>query len=114
MYFKRNEPFRYAFNKPLIGTIKFFDEKENEKEFPILILDISLNGIKFESAGDIPHGKSLHVEFSLLDQTYTKSGNVVWTKNFAKTVQYGIRLDTDESFHRQVTNILKQLVRMEQ
>ena len=57
MHFKREEPFRFLFETPIVGTFSIakYDNKEiDSKPGPLSVIDLSPKGIKIITPLDLP------------------------------------------------------------
>ncbi|SDJ75905.1 PilZ domain-containing protein [Sediminibacillus albus] len=112
MYFKRNEPYRYSFSQPVPSRIKKIPSNQDDSFSNAVIVDVSLSGIRMEVENlFLEDGDRLQLEFQLLNQACRAIGSVVWRKGQEKRYSYGIRLDYDEQYQRQITDLLKRLAR---
>ncbi|ASS99472.1 PilZ domain-containing protein [Geobacillus thermocatenulatus] len=90
MRFKRQEPFRYQFGRPLPAELRIADQ-----HYSVLIHDISPHGMKLEAAIHLPFshdGPLVEVSFALSGASFAFRGQLVWEKPFARIHYYGVRL----------------------
>lgn len=114
MIYRREEPFRFQFQKPLEGTFKILRVNGiagESKEGSALILDLSPNGLKFKSSLDLPtdkHQLLLEVSFSLNETQILIMGEPTWKKKEGNAYVYGfIGLD-DQQTKTQIILALKE------
>ncbi len=116
MEYKRNEGFRYVFNKPIEATFSFVEINRvvvhHGKKGLIHIHDISPNGAKFSSLLDLRSDFDkfyIRVELNLLDETFTLSGHIRWKKrDYKGAYWYGIEFDkTNDESKEQLIEALK-------
>ncbi|AQX55504.1 ABC transporter permease [Bacillus sp. VT 712] len=114
MQYKREEPFRFTFAKPIVGTffIKKYDGKDIESKLgPLAIIDLSPRGMKLITPLDLPVFQKpieLTVNFSLLDENLTITGLAVWKEKSNHEFLYGIEAFTDENQQQLLLDTLKQ------
>ncbi|UFU00861.1 PilZ domain-containing protein [Radiobacillus kanasensis] len=114
MYYKRNEPYRFSFEQPIPANIKTLTAEDTPSStYQVLLLDVSLSGVRMECSTDIPieQNKQYIIEFTLLDQHCVTTGEIVWMKDLSNKYHCGVQLDTDEQTQDQITSQLKQFVR---
>jgi len=102
--YKREEAFRFQFQKPISGFFKIV--KENGKNVDshttfIDIMNISPNGLMFKSSIDLSiHDKLflLEISFDIENRTLYILGEPVWKKQEGTNYYYGfIGMDNDET-----------------
>ncbi|QDP40020.1 PilZ domain-containing protein [Radiobacillus deserti] len=114
MYFKRNEPYRFSFEQPIPASFKTLPtESTPSTTYPVLLLDVSLSGVRMECSIEVPieKNKPYILEFTLLDQHCVTTGEIVWIKELSNHYHCGMKLDTDEEVQDQITSQLKQVVK---
>lgn len=114
MVYRRNESFRYKFNKPIQCQFKITridDQIINSDLGAGQILDISPTGIKLLSPLNMtPQNKEIEIEihFSLDDQTFELPGLLLWQKkDFNNEFSYGVKLEITAEIEHQVVEQLK-------
>lgn len=91
MLFRREEPFRFTFGDPIKGVFRILQIdgiSGHTKESPVLILDLSPNGIKFSSHIDLPIEKKhflMEVTFVLNEKSISMLAETKWKKPVANT-----------------------------
>ena len=86
MYYKRNEPFRYTFGKPLEAVIETIRKEEDtltsNGKWEVLLLDISPNGMKIVSSTNmnLPEDSQIRIAFKLNETQFELDGKVSWKK----------------------------------
>ncbi|WP_160847015.1 PilZ domain-containing protein [Pontibacillus yanchengensis] len=113
MYYKRNEPFRYTFGTPTVGTIQKAELEEETQTYEAKILDLSQHGAKIEVAQDEKwdNGTPILIRFSILEEEFVANGIVKWHKQLGSTHLYGLDLETSEEWRKSLINNLKQLAK---
>lgn len=108
MYYKRKEPFRYAFTTSIKGKITNQEELKNHS---MDILDISGTGLKVQiKKGLLPLptvNQLIWIEFQLMNQPFTSTGTIVWIKDYGSHVICGIKVTTDKEWEESIVNTLK-------
>ncbi|MGD6875544.1 PilZ domain-containing protein [Bacillus infantis] len=95
MRYKRDEPFRFQFPKPLHGSfriIKMDDKPVEARPGTAEIMDLSPNGLRFKASMDLPvREKKLLMEMSFIinDSLVTMTGEPVWQKHEWNSSTYG-------------------------
>lgn len=113
MRFKREEAFRFQFQKPLQASIKVMKENGavvDSESSPIDILDISPNGIKFNSSINlaIPEKKYLlEITFELEHRFLHILGETVWKKTNGTGFIYGFNGMDNKSTKEEIIEALK-------
>ncbi len=115
MIFRRQESFRYTFNKPIDCTFKIIkiDDLEVDTEFGSgQIIDISPNGLKMISPLNVsPTLKKVEIEvhFSIDEQTFVTPGLIQWQKKEWSLMgySYGIKLVCNEEITASIVRGLK-------
>ncbi|RWZ59007.1 PilZ domain-containing protein [Halobacillus fulvus] len=77
---RRTDPFRYPFEAPLPG---FFYKKDDRKiSGPVLIKDISMNGLRFTTEVDLPLKMRDEVSLTFIYEyeTFMAEGKLIWIK----------------------------------
>ncbi|MFD1039032.1 PilZ domain-containing protein [Virgibacillus byunsanensis] len=112
MYFKRNEPYRYAFDNPINGTLSRI-EKNEKVTANVLLLDVSNEGAKVSSTNDIQWNKSskINLVFTLNDTSFHALGEISWIKSYHKSTEMGLHLNTDESYQKNMISVLKDIAK---
>ena len=96
MYYKRNEPFRYTFGKPLEAVLETISKEEDTPtstgKWEVLLLDISPNGLKIVSSTNItlPEDSQIRSAFKLNETQFELAGKVSWKKARGLHFEYGI------------------------
>lgn len=108
----RRKFFRVEFTDYLEGDMKILEVqgmKLNLGSTPILIKDMSAEGLSFISDINIPTKKDIVFEFetNLFGETISVIGNSVWSKEIKKGIrEYGVQLYTDENTKMDIIRIL--------
>ncbi|KAF0995111.1 PilZ domain-containing protein [Geobacillus sp. TFV-3] len=90
MRFKRQEPFRYQFGRPLPAELRITGGERS-----VYIHDLSPHGMKIETEGRLPFsagGTPVDISFSLPAASFTLRGQLVWERPFVHAYYYGVRL----------------------
>ncbi|WP_338449501.1 PilZ domain-containing protein [Niallia oryzisoli] len=106
MRYKRNEPFRYQFEKPIYCILQ-----TNQEKIDGSILDLSPNGMKVTSTKDLPLFRTIHITFGLNGNQFKITGNVRWKKSCLASCVGGIQLQNDQSAAKAITRELKEYVK---
>ncbi|RCW71847.1 PilZ domain-containing protein [Saliterribacillus persicus] len=106
MYYKRNEPFRFVFNQPLSGELIFQNEKKQ-----ISIHDISLNGMKIEMTEKVNRFASVTLSYSILNNSFSREGKIVWMNDYGSYVQCGVQFEEDGDYQQQLVDTLKEMAK---
>ncbi|HHW37056.1 MAG TPA: PilZ domain-containing protein [Bacillales bacterium] len=104
MIFRRQEGFRYSFNKPIDCNFKIIkiDDSEIDTEFGFgQIVDISPNGLKMISSLNLsPTFKKIEIQVHFLidEQAFITPGIIQWQKKewSLNVYSYGIKLVSSE------------------
>ncbi|EKN68374.1 PilZ domain-containing protein [Schinkia azotoformans MEV2011] len=115
MIFRRQESFRYTFNKPIDCTFKIIkiDDSEVNTEFGSgQIIDISPNGLKMISSLNVsPTLKKVEIEvhFPIDEQAFITPGIILWQKKewSLNVYSYGIKLLCSEEITASIVTGLK-------
>ncbi|UOR11300.1 PilZ domain-containing protein [Halobacillus amylolyticus] len=89
---RRIEPFRYSFDVPLPG---FYNKKLNRRvSGPLRIMDISLNGLRFQCDvnPELVFRDEVFISFMLDHVTYTAEGRVIWGSADGETMTCGVHV----------------------
>lgn len=90
---RRQESFRYEFRIPL--DTSYFISKWNGKEHRSktgkgVLLDISLGGLRMQTALDLPSACELTFDFVLAEKQLQTQGEIVWKRQIGAEYVYGI------------------------
>lgn len=112
MRYNREEPFRYTFDEPIAALFQIREisgHLVDTAEGAAKIIDISTEGMKINSALDIPDSKSIHlsVSFELNGAAFDTEGCIVWKKDRGHTHDYGIDLLTEAQDRKHLITQLK-------
>lgn len=115
MIFRRQESFRYTFNKPIDCTFKIvkIDDSEVNSEFGNgQIIDISPNGLKMISSLNLSptlRKVEIQVHFSIDETNFITPGLIQWQKKewSLNAYSYGIQLVCSEEIAATIINGLK-------
>lgn len=118
MLFRREEPFRFTFGDPIKGTFRILQIdgiSGHTKEAPVLILDLSPNGVKFSTHINLPIEKKrflVELTFVLNEKQITMLAEPKWKKLGAHTsLTYGlVGLDNIET-KKEIIDELKEYSR---
>ena len=75
---RRNEPFRYIFEKPLPG---FYQHKLNrEQKGSLQVIDISMNGLRFscDASASLEMKDEVIITFIYDNETLSAEGRLIW------------------------------------
>ena len=118
MLFRREEPFRFTFGDPIKGIFRILQIDGISgltKESPILILDLSPNGIKFSSPIDLPINNKqflMEVIFVLNVKSIIMLAEPKWKKPGANSsFVYGLVGLDDVETKKEIINELKEYSR---
>ncbi len=113
MRYKREEAFRFQFQKPLQGSIKVIKENGANVDSissPIDIIDVSPNGLKFISPLNlaVPENKYLlEITFNLENRYLHILGEPVWKKTNGSDFTYGFNGLANDSTKQEIIETLK-------
>lgn len=112
--FKRHEPFRYTFSKPidaLFEITKIDDRTVSTSTGEAQIMDLSPQGLKLNSTLEIPETEhksiQLTISFKLNDKKLKVNGMIVWIKSKGTSFDYGINLENNETLEKEIIKQLK-------
>lgn len=115
MVYRRDEPFRFQFQKPLQGTFKILQLNGLSgvsKEGKALIIDLSPNGVKFTSPLNLPiESKKFLIEISFVinEQTIKMLAESRWKKRTGVSeFTYGFAGIEDEQAKLEIIKELKE------
>ncbi|UCZ53121.1 PilZ domain-containing protein [Bacillus shivajii] len=103
MRYKREEPLRYQFAKPIPLTFSITKVEGIEKDSSNgegKILDLSPGGLKFESILELPIRDDVEFTFTFQmgEESFEEKGVVKWKKDFRDQLyQYGAEFLTEDS-----------------
>ncbi|WP_071395670.1 PilZ domain-containing protein [Bacillus tuaregi] len=116
--YRRQEGFRFTFNKPIpvLFTIKEVDgNKVESSEGMATMMDISPNGLKLNTALNIPISKpnqiKVSVRFQLNDTLFQVNGMVIWREEKYNHFLYGVQFSIDDQEQEELINHLKSYVK---
>ncbi|MFO1445704.1 hypothetical protein KDN24_21400 [Bacillus sp. Bva_UNVM-123] len=113
MRYKREEAFRFQFQKPIQGMIKVLKENGanvDTPETPIDIMDISPNGLRFKSSLNLAiHEKSYLLEISLEidNRNLHILGQPIWKKTMGVDFFYGFEGMDNKGTKQEIIETLK-------
>lgn len=114
MFFKRNEPFRFAFQQPIKGTIETFKKEQNtllhSQSAEAFIMNISPNGMKIVTNIKIDPLEIAHVRISFpLNVSYFEmEGTISWMKGpYGQGYEYGIYVNNSDEVRSLLISQLK-------
>ncbi|WP_409294560.1 PilZ domain-containing protein [Peribacillus sp. SCS-26] len=110
MQYKREEPFRFSLQTPVPGT--FTISRNSSKKGKLDIVDISPNGLKFQTDLDLPDKDlELTVSFQLNESMLVMHGTTVWKKRHFGKYLYGFAAagtpETRDGIKQQIIKELK-------
>lgn len=112
MKYNRDEPFRFTFTPPISGFFsitRLRGVNGLSRKGQMELLDISPRGVKFQSILDIP--KSIEMElvltFSINEEKFMRSGNIVWKQEWSKNHTYGFIFHDDLIVNKRIIEELK-------
>lgn len=114
---RRNEPFRYEFEQPLIGRFQIVEVDGVPVESgdgEIHVIDISPSGLKIASQLDIPiEDRRIKLSFSImiLSSVLTFMGSLVWQAASSAGYLYGVELDETKETKALIVEELKKYAR---
>ncbi|MCL1695811.1 MULTISPECIES: PilZ domain-containing protein [unclassified Lysinibacillus] len=110
MIFKRQEGFRFKFEKPLNMTFAIYEDgRVNQAETAMAdLLDISPRGLKMFTEVDLGvNPPPLDLRFVLDTKEVRAFGEVIWSRPFGKGKQYGVNFHDQESVEDLIVEELK-------
>lgn len=113
MRYKREEPFRFQFRKPLVGTITIIRVNGSNVQFSsehAEIMNVSPNGLMFKSSVNLllPENRYLlEITFQLEESTLHILGEPVWKKTEGSLFSYGLNGLDDEETKQEIIQVLK-------
>ncbi|WP_185959709.1 PilZ domain-containing protein [Lentibacillus cibarius] len=112
MYFKRNEPYRYTFSKPVDGRLTK-TETDDTVTTNVQILDVSNHGAKIycPSVVNLQEHAKISLTFELNSTFFQSPGTIVWLKQFRQSLELGLHLDTDDEYKEKILAELKQMAK---
>lgn len=110
--FKREEPLRYEFAKPVDTTFrisKLKGETYNSKSAKGVLLNISPGGLRLLTDLDLPKGQDALLTFAIQlgGHAFTPEGEVVWKEKRGNSFIYGIDFSEDPELEKTVFAALK-------
>ncbi|WP_075981113.1 PilZ domain-containing protein [Bacillus massilinigeriensis] len=118
MIYRRDEPFRFQFKKPILGQFKILSingERLNEPKMATAeILDLSPNGLKFSTKLVLPFDKKkllLEVSFILNDKVIRILGTPIWKREAGPHFIYGLQGIEDQETKIEIVEELKEFSR---
>ena len=112
MKYNRDEPFRFTFTPPIPGFFSITRLKGVNglsRKGQMELLDISLRGVKFQSSLDLPTTNEIELllTFSLNEEEFILSGDIVWKQEGYKKYTYGFVFNDDPSLNKRIIEELK-------
>lgn len=89
----RREFFRVFFNQSIEGQVSI----DGGKDLSIQINDISVNGLKFLSAVDIPLREKVVCNFEIMDMSFLLDGTIVRKVSKEEEHEYGVGFSLNQS-----------------
>lgn len=117
MRYKRDEPFRFQFQRPISCIFKIL--KNNQQSFiskagSAEIMDISPHGLRFQTLFDLPVGELnyfLEISFVINRNEIRIIGKPVWKKTDGKNYTYGVHVMEDEVTQQVIIQELKEFAK---
>lgn len=88
----RREFFRVIFHESVNGKIT----RLGEAPMSIVVDNISVNGMRFTTAVNIPMGEKLECSFEILEQAFLIEGTIVRKSTRNDRVEYGVGFTIDQ------------------
>ncbi|UII57197.1 PilZ domain-containing protein [Cytobacillus spongiae] len=113
MIYRRDEAFRFEFNRPIHGTFKLLkinDKSGQSKLGSADIIDLSPNGLRFESGLDLPLEQNsllIEVNFILNERLIRILGTPKWKKTHGTRYIYGFTGINDQETKKEIIEELK-------
>lgn len=79
------------------------------------LINLSVGGARIETCLDVQSGQravDVYVHFQILDKPFNLQGRGIYKKRQLGCLAYGLRLDTDHTMKRQITDALKAFARL--
>lgn len=108
IYFKRNEPFRFTFDKPIPGKL-YNITAENSSPVNVTILDVSNFGAKVYCEDKVKLEKDTNIKlfYMISGKSFEAQGSITWTKYARTSYEMGLHLNTDNAYHHSMIESLK-------
>lgn len=112
MYFKRNESFRFVFNRPIEGELTR-NEKNNTVTTHVQLMNVSNRGAKIicPTTVNLKRDSKISLSFSLNSSSFHASGNIKWIKNFYNSSEIGLHLNADDDYMNRIIMELKDIAK---
>lgn len=112
MKYNRDEPFRFTFTPPISGFFsitRLRGVNGQSRKGQMELLDISPRGVKFQSILDIPKSTDMELvlTFSINEEEFIRSGNIVWKQEGYKKHTYGFIFHDDPIVNKRIIEELK-------
>ncbi|ADU30481.1 PilZ domain-containing protein [Evansella cellulosilytica] len=113
MRYKREEPFRYEFGKPVtchMHITSINDKKISSTKGNAEIMDISPKGIKLKSTLDLAANNNdieVQLQFKLANDELKLDGKLMWQKAEFNDFSYGVELFHDEQIEQLLIKEIK-------
>jgi len=110
MIFKRQEGFRFKFDKPVKMTFAVYEDgRVNQAQTAMAdLLDISPRGLKMFTEVDLGvNPPPLDLRFVLDTREVRVYGEIIWNRPFGKGKQYGVNFNDQESIEDLIIEELK-------
>jgi len=88
----RREFFRVVFNQAVNGKVSVY----GGRFLPIEIYNVSVGGLTFSSALNIPLQESVNCSFHILDSVFLLEGSIVRKSTRGDTVEYGMEFSVNQ------------------
>lgn len=117
MRYKRNEPFRFQFQRPIPCVFKILKTNNQtyiSKAGSAEILDLSTHGLRFKTHFNLPVEEQnyyLEVSFVINRKEVRIIGKPVWKKNDGKHYSYGVHFTDDEGTQQEIIQELKEFTK---
>ena len=88
----RREFFRVVFNQAVNGKVSVY----GGRFLPIEIYNVSVGGLVFSSALNIPLHESVNCSFHILDSVFLLEGSIVRKSTRVDTIEYGVEFSVNQ------------------
>lgn len=112
--YKRNEPFRFEFTKPISCFFTILTPQNTTKESnkgEIKMHNLSQKGCNFTSQLNLPADSKwyLTIELTINETPMLLSGHIVWKKHYSTpNYMYGFQFDQDHDYSKLITAEVKE------
>lgn len=114
MQYRRNEGFRFQFEKPVKGLFSIIrrnGKQVQSRSGSVTVIDISPNGLRFQSPLELPIETNqkieINVSFTINSTKLSYNGTILWKRPVQESFQYGILLENEEDERQGIIDEIK-------